>query len=528
MPANNMLSKPARAAALVLACILAAALFTTPAAAQTLQAGSSAKTVTAAASSKTVTFKSAKLTESAKYLNNPYRGWYAITAYTPTEKSTGNYVAARLKRDLKADEYKNDLVLVEFNLKNYNGRNGNPSVIGKKGLAQIENVLKSWSKAGKHLIVRLVYDPLTTTVDNISLTGNAKSAEPTKLATLEKHITQVAPTINKYKKCVYMVQGTSMGSWGEMHTSRFLPDIDGTRKTTYANIKHVITHMGKQIDKSIFLAVRRPSYYRNTVTTTKLTNKTGFKGTLASRVSLFNDGMFGSESDSGTYDSSRKSEVGFQSTLCRYVPNGGEAITLGTDDNDEAIVTDWNRFSTTATGERAKYGKSLIADMRSMHVSYLNSQWHTTVLANWAEAKYTGKGVFSGMNGKNYIERHLGYRYVLRSAAAKTTGANKAKVTLSIANVGFSPAYRPMTSKLSLVNKQGKAIKTYKIKSDNRLWSAGDTKELAKTINLKNIPRGTYTLRYSLTDNASGKQIKFANTAKQTKTGYTLGTLRVK
>lgn len=514
-----------KAAAIAAAVVLATALCAgaSTAAAKTLEPATTAPAAKATASTtKTAKFKKAKFKESNKQLANPYRGWYTITAYTPTENDADNYVEKRLANDLGGG-YDLDLVLVEINLKNYNGRNGNPTAIGPKGLAQVERVLSAWEEAGKHVILRLIYDSATTTDDDTSLDGDAQSVEPNDLATLKGHITQLAPSINAHKKCVYMVQGTSMGAWGEMHTSNFLPDIDGSRKTTHANIKDVLQHMGGKIDSSIFLAVRRPSYYRNTVSASAPTAKTAFKGSLAARVALFNDGMFGDASDSGTYDDSRKNEVAFQQKLCQYVPNGGEAITLGSGGK----VTDWNRFSTTATGSRAKYGKSLVDDMRAMHVSYLNCEWHTSVLGDWKNANFAGKGVYNGLSGKDYIERHLGYRYVLRSAKA-TTKKSKTKVAFTIENVGFSPAYRPMTSKLSLVNKKGKVVKSFTVKSDNRLWSSGAKKKLSKTISLKKIPRGTYTLRYSLTDKASGKQIALANTGKRTATGYALGTLKVK
>ena len=98
---------------------------------------------------------------------------------------------------------------------------------------------------------------------------------------------------------------------------------------------------------------------------------------LASRLGLYNDGMLGSANDTGTYGDkaaadldtnysdawTREDELAFQNDLCLYVPNGGEVI----------IDNVYNDFD------------NAVKDLSQMHVSYLNSEYDSTVLNKWKE-----------------------------------------------------------------------------------------------------------------------------------------------
>ena len=93
----------------------------------------------------------------------------------------------------------------------------------------------------------------------------------------------------------------------------------------------------------------------------------------------------------------REDELAFQNDLCRYVPNGGEVI----------IDNVYNDFD------------NAVKDLSQMHVSYLNSDYDSTVLNKWKETIVNGTDdVWNGMSGYDYIKRHLGYRYVLDSSSA--------------------------------------------------------------------------------------------------------------
>ena len=163
-----------------------------------------------------------------------------------------------------------------------------------------------------------------------------------------------------------------------------------------------INHLASVTDPGIFLAVRTPNQWRTiTESSVPLTAEQTLSNSLAARLSLFNDGMLGSETDLGTYGDSDIlfSLSGFekrprQAELCRYVPNGGEVV----------IDKPYNDFS------------SAVNDLAHTHVSYLNDIYDDAVLSKWRNDTYQRNDCFRGMNGYDYIYSHLGYRYVLRSS----------------------------------------------------------------------------------------------------------------
>lgn len=136
--------------------------------------------------------------------------------------------------------------------------------------------------------------------------------------------------------------------------------------------------------------------------------------------------MLGTANDTGTYGDTaasadtyrsawvREDELSFQNELCNFVPNGGE-VTLDNPLNDLAHA---------------------IQDLSRMHVSYLNSEHDPAVLDKWKAAAYKDKAsVFNGLSGYDYIERHLGYRYVIQD-----TALDSSDFQIRLENVGFLSA----------------------------------------------------------------------------------------
>lgn len=85
-----------------------------------------------------------------------------------------------------------------------------------------------------------------------------------------------------------------------------------------------------------------------------------------------------------------------------------------------------------------------VKDLSQMHVSYLNSEYDSTVLNKWKETIVNKTyDVWNGMSGYDYIERHLGYRYVLDSSSLKFHPLfdDTGMLTVTIRNVGFSNCY---------------------------------------------------------------------------------------
>ena len=438
-----------------------------------------------------ISYSSLPCVESARELRNPYTGWYQIYKYDLSDASACDLTGIQ---DL---EHGAGLALLEFNLQGF--ANG---PVSESALTLLEHILKNWQAAGRQLIIRFLYD----------WDGNALEKEPGELTVILGHMTQTAEVINRYPDCVYIIQGLFIGSWGEMHGSR------------YANTDDMITlaeHLYEITDPSIFLAVRTPEQWRLLAGSNKpLTEDSAYDGSLASRLSLFNDGMMGSSTDLNTYaeDSSpvpatsygmrnRKDELAFQNLLCAYVPNGGEAV----------IDNPYNDFP------------AAIETLASTHVSYLNEAYDPAVLAKWKAASYTGDGPYHGMNGFDYISRHLGYRYVLRSLECPGIfpWKKEGKITLTLENTGFSTSFRSFDGSVILKNTQTGRTHILPLICDTRFFLPGTQLTLNTTFHTHEYSAGTYDLYLKITDPATDLPVLPANEGTLTEDGFLIGSLKI-
>ena len=94
--------------------------------------------------------------------------------------------------------------------------------------------------------------------------------------------------------------------------------------------------------------------------------------------------------------------------------------------------------------------------------------------------------VWRGMSGLDYIERHLGYRFVIRSASLKETGWRRedSALTVEIENVGYAPRYRPCKVEILCVplDEGGARVAEYRaggerslpVDADVRNWLPGE------------------------------------------------------
>jgi hypothetical protein len=454
-------------------------------------------------------FEPAPLEESTASLSNPYRGFYRIYGYRLTDSWNGSVsdITKAVSKDTNTR-----LALVLINLRDY--REG---TISETGLSQLQAILDAWSASGKALILRFLYD----------WEGKAEKTEPDTLTTVYRHMNQVTPIINQYKKNIYLIQGVFLGDYGEMHSSALIDETTGGDV-----IRSLAEYFAYCTDPSIFLAVRTPAQLRKiTNSRLPLSRTASYNGTLAARLGLFNDGMLGSATDLGTYASAdsrpidlsgarlRFTELYFQNLLCRYVPNGGEVV----------LDNPYNDL------------QNAIADLTTMHISYLDIDYDKNVLTKWKNTPYTGEGPFHGQDGYTYIKEHLGYRYVVRSctltptpttanaATMSNTLSSPYTLTTTIENTGFSPCYRPLEVTLTLTPQDPTSQPiTIPIQTDTRYWNSGNT-TLTLPLDTTTYSPDTYTLTLHIQDPLTAEQITCANTTANTTPagGVPLGTLTI-
>ncbi|MBE6494746.1 MAG: DUF4832 domain-containing protein [Methanosphaera stadtmanae] len=358
--------------------------------------------------------------------------------------------------------------------------------------------------------------------------------EPTSLSKIIKHIKQLAPIVNKYKDLVYIYQGSFVGTFGEMHHSNFLES---------DSLIEIFNTIDKYFDPSIFLSVRTPRYYRRVGNVFKSTSGANYTS-IVNRMGLYNDGLFYSESDYGTYGSAnisdkngdvnakREQEVQFQNELCLKVPNGGEAI-LNTKTEDTNTNLKQTKIASLLSNV-AVYSNFYVSEQhaRNIHLSYLNDEYDKNIFVHWN--KTLSSYIYTKdwkVNGADYIYNHLGYRYVLRS---NTLDSNNI-LNVVIENVGYAPAYVIFNPKITIRSKLPSQIIEVKIKTDNRIWGfVKQNGEYVKTITISVDLTGafakligtSYTVYFNLNDPNTGVDIKLANTnTYYPGYGYRLGTL---
>lgn len=423
-------------------------------------------------------------TESSRELQNPRRGFYNIYAFMITDEHLNYW-------ELVQELYKNDLdtslSLIEINLQNYFD-----NAISEYGLDNIENLFNALSSLDKHLIVRFVYD----------WNGECEEYEPETIDIILKHMDQVENVLKKYNSQIFIVQGLFIGNWGEMN---------GTRYSGNDEMCRLAEKLSCVTDSSTFMAVRTPNQWR-TIAGVQEDN------VLAGRLSLFNDGMLGNESDYGTYKINeaggkkileRGKELEFQEELCKLVPNGGEVI------NDNY----YNDF------ERA------VKDLARMHVTYLNEKHDLAVLNKWKRTEITEEGCYRGMDGYSYIERHLGYRLLIRDVnISHDSFVRRLEIGVTIENVGFAPLYSEAKTEVLLYDRDSGDALSYGMAGDLRSLPGGSDSGknmiLSVDIPVKDLQSDKYDVYFSITDLNGGKKILLANEQDAEEYGYHIGKVR--
>ncbi|OUM70619.1 hypothetical protein PIROE2DRAFT_1146 [Piromyces sp. E2] len=365
---------------------------------------------------------------------------------------------------------------------------------------------------------------------------STEEIEPANIDIIIKHIKQLAPIVNKYKDLIYIYQGSFVGTYGEMHHSNYL-ELDSLTK--------IYKTIDKYFDPSIFLSVRTPRYYRGVSNMFKSTSSANYTS-YVNRMGLYNDGLFYSETDYGTYGQSdissnngfvkakREQEVQFQNDLCLTVPNGGEAV-FNKNEVDNNINIKKSEISKLLSNVEF-YPNFYVADQhaRNIHLSYLNDEYDKDTFKHWN--KTLSSYIYTSgwhVNGGDYIYYHLGYRYVLRSNTLLSNNV----LNVVIENVGYAPAYVSFNPIITIKSTSPSQVIQLNMKTDNRIWGfIKQNGEYAKTVTLSvNLTaalaklKGTsYTVYFNLNDPRTGVDIKFANTNTYYKDlGYRLGILTI-
>ncbi|MCM1304413.1 MAG: DUF4832 domain-containing protein [Lachnospiraceae bacterium] len=433
-----------------------------------------------------LTYTPVEYPESAEYLASPDVGFYQIFGYVLKKDEPGYTSPEDVNNVPKPTDGQPSerLVQIQINLREFRDQE-----LTDSALSQLDNVLSAWYDTDRTLILRFLYD----------WSGKAPETEPEDISIILQHMEQTASVYNSYADHILMLHGLFTGNNGEMHHTSYSSPED---------IRLLASKLAETADPSIFLSVRTPNHWRTITETDSYEELTALsENPFLDRLGLFNDGMLGSANDTGTYTTlSREEELAFQNALCQTVPNGGEVI----------IDNPYNDLD------------NAIADLKLMHVSYLNSAHDGAVLNKWKETIYTGDDIFNGVTGYEYIRRHLGYRFVLRSTEIIRDYINgRFLLRLGIENVGFSRSYRGFSFCLTLLDPDTGEMIPFIPDEDSSCLTSSEITYLDVPLEIGECSGHTYQLYWQTMDEIFDEAILYGNDLPLTEHGYLLGTLSI-
>ncbi len=322
-----------------------------------------------------------RLQECAKDVRNPGRGWYRIYTYTLGESENC---------DLPPVLYEGEsLALVLINIGAY--RDG---PITEKGLSTIEHILSAFAESNVDMILRIVYDTQGKGIEN----------EPASFSQVTAHVRQIGAVLLKYAEYISVFQGLFVGSWGEMHTSKFLSE---------KHLRQITEALLESTEGRIKIAFRTPTHLRRIAAS---------GDDLYGKIGFFDDAMLADETHLGTFGMQTQEEAGWANPWC-----AGEEIAFL-----EKASYDVPFGGEVLSGAKALSAAEILKQLSLLHVSYLNCMHDAACLESWKELPCE-----QGVSVYDYVGAHLGYRFVVESAEIVKKG-KEYSLDISIANKGFA------------------------------------------------------------------------------------------
>jgi hypothetical protein len=293
-------------------------------------------------------------------------------------------------------------------------------------LTTAERGLEAARAAGVKAILRCAYN-----------NGPYPNPEPDapKERVLE-HIRQLRPLFRRNEDVIAVVQAGFVGAWGEWHssTNRLLDDPRDYRQ--------ILEALMDALPPARMVQLRNPRYKR-ALYGEALTEQQALRGSYAGRLGHHNDCFLANETDMGTYP--RGQEEAWKAYLAqetRFLPMGGETCAV---------------FPT-----RTDCGPAM-AEMKRLHFTYLNQDYHRRVVAGWSE---------QGCRAE--IDRKLGYRLALVDAEipVRLRPGSRFRLRVRLRNDGWAAPINPRPVFAVLDGSEGRHTFPLPVR-DVRHWEAG-------------------------------------------------------
>lgn len=345
---------------------------------------------------------------------NPARGFYRVYTYDLTEIETEEDWVWSLQKEERLA-----LVLLDI------GKCANRPLSAAE-LAKAERIFSFFGEHHRQMIVRVVYDRM----------GQGMKREPQVIGQVCEHMRQLGPLLGRFSSEILTVQGLFIGSWGEMHDSRFLE-----REQLLLLYKTLREAAGDHV----CISVRKPQYQRMLAKV---------DGTVC--TGLYDDAILASDTDMGTFgwmddDAEGESmwtprlELPFIEKQAGKVPVGGEVLS-------GALALPW---------------EDVLARMRLMHLTYLNRVHEPAVWEVWSRER-CGEDYREELTRAQYVGAYLGYRYVLVDVEISEDIGKGEQICVTLKNTGFACCYDWLRMELAVGKKKLQAS------FDGKELAAGD------------------------------------------------------
>lgn len=371
---------------------------------------------------------------------NPERGHY-------THKSFANQNSAPLTPDvLKSirDDQKISLVFTLYYLGEFMDK-----PISDKMLQIIETNMSNLRQTGLKCVLRFAYK------------SNVKS-EPwdPPLEIMTQHIKQLKPILQKNGDVIALMEAGFIGVWGEWYyTTNF-----GYPPPDYAKRKLLLDAMLDALPSDRMICLRTPMFKMKLFEiglNNYLTEQNAYNRSPIARIGHHNDCFLASNDDSGTYQDI-EAEKAYLEKDSRFVAVGGETCKPSTFAECANTLMEMNRF----------------------HWSYLNKDYHQSVINNWKSE-----------NCYDEIVRRLGYRFSLTGGQFDkySNPGGSIHMELSIVNGGFAAPFNLHKLEIIIEHESGVLYRAF-LPDDPRRWMPGKFSINAEIGIPSDAPIGNYNI----------------------------------
>lgn len=317
-----------------------------------------------------------RLKEQEIFIKNPYQGRYVQIDIDEIEK-------IEKKREYYSEH---DLLMYTMNLNGFQ----NSKIISEEKINKLIQGFEYAKKARLSVIFRAAYD------------FDDEYQEP-DFDCMISHIEQIGKILNSYKDCIAGVQAGMIGAYGEWHSSVYMDKAEDYAKVAEAWLEN--------LEEEIPVSVRRQEFIRQIEK----------QGVDISRIGIYNDGLFASESDLGTYRGEgniRQSELEWTKNHILVPFNGGEMPK----------ISEFTEFN------------NVLKEADDLQISYLNRYYNKDIWEIWKKDHY------QGIAQDQYLRNHLGYCPWIEEVSLNRNFhlSPLIRMKVTIANTGFSVPYPDM------------------------------------------------------------------------------------